>query len=463
MKFEFRIILYAAIAGLLCCFFFSFVINQKSCRNKHNVWVLADLNSLSLTAREKATVCVKSESETTAPISWTYSNTATATVKNGDIYPNAPSILYDGMPKIGHVLPDLTLNDAGAYVDDGLMVHRPGSLVMLNKFYALAHRLVRYRFNPSPGTICIFQTDKKDFTLKVDIIGKKMFVLTNPETAVDVPFLKGGKDYDVEIIRNYQKMTVRILDAERKDSTEVTIVNDGTGGVGQGVVNQNTFSVGLGHDYYCFGVERGSMTVKRITVVAPKKVVRLLIYGDSITEPEAYYPTSLFPSAWTQMIIKKLDGDAISSGRSGYTINEVNNYIRNELPYIKAKYVMVTIGTNGGNTESNLIDLINFIQSYDAIPILNNIPCNESGTQMNENAVIDKVRRNLNLNGVRFDLATSLDGDGKEVDKTMMFWENYPPTQYNGWQVWHHPNDKGSKAMFEQALNDVPEVFDNIQ
>ena len=334
---------------------------------------------------------------------------------------------------------------------------------MLNKFYALAHRLVRYRFNPSPGTICIFQTDKKDFTLKVDIIGKKMFVLTNPETAVDVPFLKGGKDYDVEIIRNYQKMTVRILDAERKDSTEVTIVNDGTGGVGQGVVNQNTFSVGLGHDYYCFGVERGSMTVKRITVVAPKKVVRLLIYGDSITEPEAYYPTSLFPSAWTQMIIKKLDGDAISSGRSGYTINEVNNYIRNELPYIKAKYVMVTIGTNGGNTESNLIDLINFIQSYDAIPILNNIPCNESGTQMNENAVIDKVRRNLNLNGVRFDLATSLDGDGKEVDKTMMFWENYPPTQYNGWQVWHHPNDKGSKAMFEQALNDVPEVFDNIQ
>ena len=90
------------------------------------------------------------------------------------------------------------------------------------------------------------------------------------------------------------------------------------------------------------------MTVKRITVEAPVRAVRLLIYGDSITEPEGYYPTSLFPQAWTQLIIKELDGNAISSGRGGYTINEVRNYIANELPYIKAKYVMVTIGTNGG-------------------------------------------------------------------------------------------------------------------
>jgi len=32
---------------------------------------------------------------------------------------------------------------------------------------------------------------------------------------------------------------------------------------------------------------------------------------------------------------------------------------------------------------------------------------------------------------------------------------------FNGWQVWHHPNEKGSKAMFERALVDVPEVFES--
>ena len=203
------------------------------------------------------------------------------------------------------------------------------------------------------------------------------------------------------------------------------------------------------------------MLVKRITVEAPKRSVRLLIYGDSITQPETYYPTSLFSSAWTQLIIDRLGGDAISSGRGGCTINEVRNYIANELPFIKAKYVMVTIGTNGGNTEQNLTDLVSYIKRNGSIPILNNIPSNESGTQVDVNSVIERVRRNMDLNGVRFDLATSLAGDGKEVDKTMMFWENYPPEIFNGWQVWHHPNEKGSKAMFERALVDVPEVFES--
>ena len=101
-----------------------------------------------------------------------------------------------------------------------------------------------------------------------------------------------------------------------------------------------------------------------------------------------------------------------------------------------------------------------FIINCGSVPILNNIPSNESGTQVPVNEIVGRVRRNLGLNGARFDLATSLAGDGREVDKSMMFYENYPPEMYGGWQVWHHPNDKGSKAMFEQALKDVPELFE---
>ena len=71
----------------------------------------------------------------------------------------------------------------------------------------------------------------------------------------------------------------------------------------------------------------------------------------------------------------------MSSGRGGGTSNTLLEYIVNELPYIKAEYVMVTIGTNGGNTLDNLSQLMEYIRSRGATPILDNTPCNESGTQ----------------------------------------------------------------------------------
>jgi hypothetical protein len=40
-----------------------------------------------------------------------------------------------------------------------------------------------------------------------------------------------------------------------------------------------------------------------------------------------------------------------------------------------------------------------------------------------------------------------------------MFWENYPPEVFGGWQVWHHPNDKGGTAMYLRSRQDVPELY----
>ena len=118
---------------------------------------------------------------------------------------------------------------------------------------------------------------------------------------------------------------------------------------------------------------------------------------------------------------------------------------------------MVTIGTNGGNTEENLTALVDYIRSQGAIPILNNIPCNESGTQVSNNVIIERVRGKEGIKGCRFDLPTSLAGDGKEVDKSLMFWEDY--TGSYGWQIYHHPNEKGGRRMFEQTLTDIPEIY----
>src|SRR3546814_152611 len=243
---------------------------------------------------------------------------------------------------------------------------------------------------------------------------------TDPVLSKSVDFLDSSHEYLLEIERDYQTSRVRITDLTVRASVELEATMDGPGGYGKGKV-QPGYMVGLQHDYYCFGLTEGtSLTVKRITVLSPKRKVTMLLYGDSITEPEGYFPTADFPGSWTQLIIKHLKGRAISSGRGGCTIREVLERIKNELPYIKTKYVMVTIGTNGGNTEENLSELVEYIQSQGVIPILNNIPSNESGTQVAVNQMIEKVRQKYNIKGCKFDLATSLDNDGNKVDTTTM-------------------------------------------
>ena len=367
------------------------------------------------------------------------------------------SVLYDRKLNGRRATPELQLNNAGVFRKNGLDIVQKDSLVKLNLFYALAERVVRYRVSFSDDATVQFRSSLGDFRLCVDVPRQRMSLATNPATEVQVPFLQGGRDYLIEIYHIYQKAKVCITDVRTKKRVEMSAVHDGTGGCGAGALQQG-FTVGMQWDYYCFGLVSGtSFSVKRITVSALKRHVKVLLYGDSITQPEGYYPTSTFPESWTQLIIDRLKGDAMSSGRGGGNIVMLSEFIRNELPYIKAKYVVVTIGTNGGNTEENLTELVRYIRSQGAIPILNNIPCNESGTQISNNAIIERVRSKEGINGCKFDLATSLDGDGKDVDKSLMFWEDY--TGSYGWQIYHHPNEKGALRMYRQTFVDIPEIY----
>lgn len=367
------------------------------------------------------------------------------------------SVLYDRKLNGRRATPELQLNNAGVYRKNGLDIVQKDSLVKLNLFYALAERVVRYRVSFSDDATVQFRSSLGDFRLCVDVPRQRMSLATNPATEVQVPFLQGGRDYLIEIYHIYQKAKVCITDVRTKKRVEMSAVHDGTGGCGAGALQQG-FTVGMQWDYYCFGLVSGtSFSVKRITVSALKRHVKVLLYGDSITQPEGYYPTSTFPESWTQLIIDRLKGDAMSSGRGGGNIVMLSEFMRNELPYIKAKYVVVTIGTNGGNTEENLTELVRYIRSQGAIPILNNIPCNESGTQISNNAIIERVRSKEGINGCKFDLATSLDGDGKDVDKSLMFWEDY--TGSYGWQIYHHPNEKGALRMYRQTFVDIPEIY----
>lgn len=199
--------------------------------------------------------------------------------------------------------------------------------------------------------------------------------------------------------------------------------------------------------------------VRQLCVQSLESDLKLLMYGDSQTQPEGYFPAKDFALSWTQLVMRHVKGNAISSGRGSGNIVDVLERIRNELPFVKAKYVMVSIGANGGSTEANLSELVEYIRSQGSIPILNNIAGNERGTQIEINKLIDKVRRKYRINGCRFDVATSINRDGIEVDTTTMWHEDY--SAVNDWgHIWHHPNLKGSQLMYLQTLVDIPEIYD---
>ncbi len=393
---------------------------------------------------------------------------AVISVQHEQVRIDLPVTVKAAEPAPGHVLYDVRLNEnpvrelqlngVAQHTKEGLKVTETGGVVKLDKFYALAERMVRYRVKPAHDAKMIFRSSEGDFNAFVDVPKKRISIATNPVSEQPVPFLVGNREYIVEIYHIYQQAKVCIIDIETGEKVEVSVTHDGQGGVGAGAL-QKGFAVGMQWDHYCFGlVEGSSVLVTQLTVCTLKKSVNVLLYGDSITQPEGYFPTADFPEAWTQMIINKLKGNAMSSGRGGGTITMVLDYMKNELPYIDAKYVMVTIGTNGGNTEENLTELVNYIKGQGAIPILNNIPCNESGTQIDNNVLIEKVRAKLGVKGCKFDLATSINGDGVEVDKSLMYWEDYSGSW--GWQVYHHPNEKGGKKMFERTLIDIPEIYE---
>lgn len=369
------------------------------------------------------------------------------------------TLLYHKVLNEKEAFPELVA-DVGLvadYTSDGLKITGKEGTIRLDKYYSLGERMIRYHVKFSNDAVALFQSNTGDFKLSVDMARKKISIESEPETWKKIDFLDADHEYLIEIYHAYQKNVARIVDVHTGVSDLLELTTDGPGGWGVGIEN-SSFYAGAQHDYYCFGLQAGtSLLVKQISVLAGASDLLILLYGDSITEPDGYFPTRDFPSAWTQLIMKNVPGRALSSGRGGCTIHHVLERIKNELPYVKAKYVMVTIGTNGGNTEENLSELVEYILSRGSIPLLNNIPCNESGTQVEANKTIEKIRRKYNIKGCKFDIATSVNHDGLEVDKSTMYHEDYT----GSWgQIYHHPNVKGSRAMYTRTLIDVPEIYD---
>jgi lysophospholipase L1-like esterase len=189
--------------------------------------------------------------------------------------------------------------------------------------------------------------------------------------------------------------------------------------------------------------------VRRFQVVAEYSKTPILgILGDSISQgynatEEQYSFASLTASLLGE-------NNVIKSGRSGGDYSNVLALIDSEMSILKPEYVMVTIGTNGGNNISRLTSIIDAITALGCKAILNHIPALSNSSQsIAENEQIDYVLSTRpDTLCVKFDIATSTNynvASGQDADA-------FASDRL-------HPNNIGHQRMFKRMLIDLPEIL----
>lgn len=179
------------------------------------------------------------------------------------------------------------------------------------------------------------------------------------------------------------------------------------------------------------------------TDVSASSKCYVYIVGDSLTEGDRVGNES---DVWSRKVKDSLpEGAVVVSGRCGGKIDQVIEKIDSEAKLLHPKYVMVTIGTNGGNTDENLRELMDKILSIGAIPVLNHVPMTGTGTHVSINSLIDSVLSDYpTAKCIKFDVATSINNAIRSE-------------LYNSDNV--HPNKYGHLLMFNQVLSDCNEIF----
>lgn len=211
-------------------------------------------------------------------------------------------------------------------------------------------------------------------------------------------------------------------------------------------------------DRYKFGVISSSIS-PIVSAISVKSILNtrpfIGFYGDSITEGNTVGNISNTPyhkDRFANLIGSKLNKPYFVSGRGAGTIDGVLARIQNELPYLRPKYAFITIGTNGGNTEAKLNQLVDFCESYNCKVILNLIPLYDNSTA-SKNSMIQTVVETRKLLSVKMNVATSVNADGVTKDNSLFANES---------GIYIHPNIAGNLKIYERSLIDIAEVYQEV-
>lgn len=178
--------------------------------------------------------------------------------------------------------------------------------------------------------------------------------------------IENGHTYLLEAVKSFRNNTFTITDEQTGATASVETAP--VLGAGQ----QEEFKGGRQNNVFGFRRISGkSPFIKDMEIVATVSPEPLMyIIGNSITEGDHVRQAARYG----EMMASWLDGRVVFSGESGSTIEGVIDRVSNEIPFIRPKFVMVTIGTNRPNTREEVVKLIELIRANGSIPVINRIP-----------------------------------------------------------------------------------------
>ncbi|SIT25679.1 hypothetical protein SAMN05421786_11555 [Chryseobacterium ureilyticum] len=202
-------------------------------------------------------------------------------------------------------------------------------------------------------------------------------------------------------------------------------------------------------DQYKVGFMSGGGSISKMKIYSmAKERPYIMFFGDSIMRGSNNNPLN---KRFADLCGTFLGKEYLISGRAVGNIDGLMNRLAIEIPCFRPRYVCITIGTNGGNTEAKLNAMIDFCEGYGCTVILNHIPLYDSSTAA-KNAMIANVVNSRKLMSIRYDIATSIGFDATTKDNSCFSNES---------GIFIHPNEKGNQQIFDRSKIDMEEVFIN--
>ena len=243
-----------------------------------------------------------------------------------------------------------------------------------------------------------------------------------------------GRDYLIKIKKDRHTNYVSIIDClTGEESQTIQSIQTSTNGLDEFSGGRQMDRLQLVH------LSGTSPNIQYIRCCASYKEPLVVVYGDSITEGDRVYNGQTYVD-----LMKEALGEerVICSGLSGSQISGLITKMQFELPLLKPKFVMVSIGTNGGNTQELFNQAKQVIEENGAIPIINVPPMGYSDLETLRTYIF-----NLGVTTTRFDIATSVNNDISQGKNTKLFADGI------------HPNKLGHIAMFNRLKSDCNILF----
>lgn len=340
---------------------------------------------------------------------------------------------------------------AGWSVTDGIItgtgvgVPSSGPRAMLNREYGMEEVACRVKFKASANAIVGLATIGKEVDptslfshVIVDCAAGNFYIAarTDAGAAITTPVsftFNANREYQLETFRKRGQFFVRLRDTVTGQTWSTQ--RDYTG----------TYTDIGCIDRYVLYLKAGT-SVSMSSFSLSSKRPRVVFMGDSITEGAQLTPVVGSDIRWADKMITEMGVSGLVNGRrSGTIIGVTEKALTTELPFILPDYLIVTIGTNPGNTEANLTALVNGVRAFGVEIVLNHIPCHTLGVHVERNAIIKSVCDKLKVPSMRFDIATALNNDPSQ---------GLDPALFAADGV--HPNEAGGIKMYERLAIDCP-------